>query len=755
MPDIKGNVFQQDFSLAKPASANQTEEERGYNKCCDPFKVLADLTDNARYKNDVNSAWAFGDTVVFTLKKDGVTTTYVPTNHIFPNQPDAQYCTIEWRQVLSSDGPGCYTIEVVSTIAGIIQPSFTFGTYNLLPYQINDYFVAKGTARILSQFNDVNSDIGINFTDSLMLDSLRISGKFGYFQPNTEVDNIEYVDGQMQKIKREDFDNYELRTNQIGFTETNKLRQHLLAENNCWMSDHNYDSFSYFYFDVPVIVQEGFVPDHVDGTRLLTGIAKFEDKVKKSRSSYSGNRVLTEALAPPVAPDAELPPVVIPDIYGYDFDGIDEYLDLGDNINPDLTDTFSFSLWVKTTGSNQYIFSKSDGSVGYELFMTGAGRVDFHVRGLNGNFLGTAASISTTNNGDWHHIAITNDGSGLQAGLKLYIDAVDVSLTEGNQVVDTMITNTSLLIGQRNGSSFYEGRQDDFRYYDTELTPANITTLFNNTFIGGNLGVETNRWKYGEEDTYSGGWTINDSIGSVTGVSVNMEEEDRKMGVAYSGLFNGTNESVDFGAILDKDSSDAFTIIGWVKRIGTNGTILSKKDNLSPFRGYALNVSSSKLGFLLTSTSGTSEISITSTNNLNTDWNHVAITVDGSSLASGCKLYINGVLETNVVITDNLTTTTLNSADLSIGSVNNTADYLNAYKMYLSVYSTELSASEITDSFNSNVPIPPVNISLTSDLDVRLFGPNDNGTTITDESGNGNNGTLINMDLTNKESETP
>lgn len=316
----KSNNYLEDFTVAKKPirpEFNQwtypvvieTEEDRGYDQCCEPFLVLADSSDSDRYKNDVNSAWSHGDTVIFTLKnkETGATTTYTPTSVAFPNESDAYYCTIEWRDVLASDGIGCYELYYTPTVGGVPKAQYLWGTYQLLEYQVDHVYMGQGTVRILSEFNDVNNQIGINFTDARVLDSVRFKGKFGYFNPNTVVDNTEYLDGTMEKVKREDFDDYELRVSLNGYSIIQKIRFHLLAENTCWISDHNFDNFSYFYMDVPVILKEGLQPEHIDGTRRIKGVIKFEDKVKTSSTHFQDNRQTAEA---DPAPDVCLPVTV-------------------------------------------------------------------------------------------------------------------------------------------------------------------------------------------------------------------------------------------------------------------------------------------------------------------------------------------------------------------------------------------------------------------------------------------------------------
>lgn len=295
---LRNNIFKETYTPAKTRLTkdlevrNTGEEDRGYKGCCEPLLVIADETTDIRNNNDIAFPRETGDSIVFNLTKNGVPTIYVPTAIQFPSQADAWYAQIEWRDVLISDGAGCYSIDMVRTVAGLVQPSVNYNTYVLKPYEIDGYLHAKYTARILSEFNDKNDLDRINYTDSFALESLRIvNGKFGYFQPETEVDNVEYLDGTNQKVKTEDFFTYELRVSGITKCVANPLLTHLRGMTNCWMSSYNYDDFDYADLSMKnVILHEGFVAEHVDGARQINGTVKFKDKVFNKRAHFQDNR---------------------------------------------------------------------------------------------------------------------------------------------------------------------------------------------------------------------------------------------------------------------------------------------------------------------------------------------------------------------------------------------------------------------------------------------------------------------------------
>lgn len=120
-------------------------------------------------------------------------------------------------------------------------------------------------------------------------------------------------------------------------------------------------------------------------------------------------------------------------------DGIDAYVDCGTNgsINFDNTDTFSFSLWVKrnTFTNSDVILSKMNPSGnrrGYFINLSTSNKIVFMLR-RDTSFTSQRIIVKSTtliNNSDWHHIAITYDGTSTINSIKLYVDGQREALTE-------------------------------------------------------------------------------------------------------------------------------------------------------------------------------------------------------------------------------------------------------------------------------------------------------------------------------------
>ncbi len=262
------------------------EQARGIKSCCCEYLVLADPSGDT-WKTDKTSAWIKisnpADTYSFVLKKNGVATTYTPPITPFPNDPDAYYTTINWMDVLTSDGVGCYTLEIDYQISGI-SGSTSWGLYKLQPYTIAN---ALTTARVRAIFNGYQEIQGIDFTGADVESTLRFHGYIGNRQPNMETDNIIYGNREMRRVIRENLNTYQIVTDPVDECFTRPLIDlFLLSENQLFISDYNAHNHSYRYEDLPVIVSESPEVEYYDLSRKAKVTTTVSDRTKNKRTFY-------------------------------------------------------------------------------------------------------------------------------------------------------------------------------------------------------------------------------------------------------------------------------------------------------------------------------------------------------------------------------------------------------------------------------------------------------------------------------------
>ena len=262
------------------------EDDRGLKECCCVYKVLSDPGSDT-WKNDKTSAWIKvsdpSDTFTFVLKKNGVATTYTPTSVQFPNEPNAYYTTIDWNDVMVTDGIGCYELKISYSISGITG-ELSWGKYDMDRYSIEN---ALNTARIRAIFNGYQEEEQIDFSGSNVESTFRFHGYIGNRQPNQETDNIIYNNREMKRVIRENLNSYEIITDPSDDCIIRPLVDtYLLSENQLFISDYNAHNPSYRYQDLPVIVSESPSLEYFDFSRKVKLTCVVSDKFKNKRTYF-------------------------------------------------------------------------------------------------------------------------------------------------------------------------------------------------------------------------------------------------------------------------------------------------------------------------------------------------------------------------------------------------------------------------------------------------------------------------------------
>jgi len=172
---------------------------------------------------------------------------------------------------------------------------------------------------------------------------------------------------------------------------------------------------------------------------------------------------------------------------GWSFDGVDDYVDLG-NVNVNvlgftINDAFSiFALAYMNVGTwFGGIIGKYDISISRGWWLAHNNytkQFSFLLRTADNTsqeLLVNANSID----GEWSTVAATYDGSGQRQGMKIYVNGEDRSIYEGYHEGATDITNTqSAKIASTTGSNaFLNGKIALILVFKKELTPQEVQNL--------------------------------------------------------------------------------------------------------------------------------------------------------------------------------------------------------------------------------------------------------------------------------------
>lgn len=170
-------------------------------------------------------------------------------------------------------------------------------------------------------------------------------------------------------------------------------------------------------------------------------------------------------------------------------DGTGDFTNSGNigAVNFDRTDPFTVEAWIQTTGTGDgTIAGQQDDSggvaTGYRLFLdNGILRMSFNNTPLSNQIVVNALN-APINDGLWHHVAMTHDGSGTAAGIQLYIDGEQQNrdLVRDNLVSST-VSAANFSIGSRDAfEHFFDGLIDQVRVWDIERSNDEI---YNDAYV--------------------------------------------------------------------------------------------------------------------------------------------------------------------------------------------------------------------------------------------------------------------------------
>jgi len=157
------------------------------------------------------------------------------------------------------------------------------------------------------------------------------------------------------------------------------------------------------------------------------------------------------------------------------FDGVDDYVNCGNDKSLDITDQITLAAWVKMNdaGNSEFNPFVTKGDRTYGLKQHSQNTLEFVI--YDGTWRVTHYPVDNSFNGVWHHLAGTYDGS----NLKLYIDGkLEVTTAHAGSIASSA-ANLNIATNSEESGRFYNGAIDDLRIYNYALSEGEITALYN------------------------------------------------------------------------------------------------------------------------------------------------------------------------------------------------------------------------------------------------------------------------------------
>ena len=278
------------------------------------------------------------------------------------------------------------------------------------------------------------------------------------------------------------------------------------------------------------------------------------------------------------------------------FDGTNDNLDGGNTFAFEKTDHFSFSVWVNKNSGGPFPISKMNATNdnGWLLQWQGSGGGNHFVFHL-GNSASNKIQVTTNNvfssTGTWYHVVVTYDGSATAAGVHIYVNGTDQTLTTNVDALtlSTVFTNAFRIGESSDGIGDMNGLIDEVGIWNKVLSSQEIADLYNSNsgdqfFAGPHISGTLGQYKSDATTTIAmGGKTdettvvfgANISAASSSG-SAQLQVEVKPAGTYFTNTSTTTSGSVSSGGYATTSVSNLSPGVSyhWQARVldGTGAT---------------------------------------------------------------------------------------------------------------------------------------------------------------------------------------
>ncbi len=348
---------------------------------------------------------------------------------------------------------------------------------------------------------------------------------------------------------------------------------------------------------------------------------------------------------------------------GARFNGSSSKIDLPLILPANSTSSSSASCWFNTSysGGNMGVilnaFTDDSNKPGWTLFTEANANflrlLNYHIGGS------VIATDGTTNvsDGNWHFVAVVFIYDGSSSSLKCYLDGnstPEISITGFTPTRSDVFTERAS-IGYQNlvsgATRFFDGTIDQVRIFSKALLQSEMDTLWNSgngetacvhTSTTDDIDYPVTNAAYYKLDN-----SAEDSKGTNDGTESNIEYRFGRYGQAA--VFNGSSSKIEVSDPVIPVGATSISF--WFNNDNTAGSLSGGETHYILGSGVSslskgLTAGFFQQKFFAVVNNGASSSSLTGTTLFSkTNWNHCAITWDGTTGSNKLKIYVNGNLE--------------------------------------------------------------------------------------------------------------
>ena len=434
------------------------------------------------------------------------------------------------------------------------------------------------------------------------------------------------------------------------------------------------------------------------------------------------------------------------------FDGINDYVDSGNQTVLKPTAAFSVSGWINSSSFStyqRYLVSQGMTCVSpsrmWEVITEVGGKLVL-MWSSDGQNTKSPMSIKSLSSGVWQQFTVTFNNGTVKFYINGVLDSTDTTSQGSNAYLNTNAVRTGYGFCNANDVNIrpFSGSLDEVKIYNYALTADEVKTEYNrgSAIVMGSLSTESNgtnltnssnrsycvpgdtaacnppiaEWNFdagsGQSVVDTSGNNNTGQLGATTGIDITDPTwTNGKQGKGLS--FDGADDYVPVAnsSSLNFGSTTSFTLESWVyRKTSTNHAIIAKKlDGAASNAGYTLYVSTDWGGRVLSMISdGTNQVYSdcnTSNNGVvatKNRWNHIVTVIDRTSKT--LTSYMNGA-KCSVVGDITSVGSIDNTRALGIGNNGTGGSLINGLLDQVRIYNYARTPAQIAYDYNRGAPV--------------------------------------------------
>lgn len=178
------------------------------------------------------------------------------------------------------------------------------------------------------------------------------------------------------------------------------------------------------------------------------------------------------------------------------FDGVDDYVDCGNENNLDITDEITATAWINKNSSTDYagVVEKGKGNEGgYLLGEHASGTVQFRIFITDDSKVATSPSALSTD--AWHHIV----GVYNKTNVSIFVDGVETVGDAYSGSITVSAHNLYIGYDDFNIARHFDGTIDDARIYSRALSADEIKSIYHSRGADNIVNGLVGRWLMNEK----------------------------------------------------------------------------------------------------------------------------------------------------------------------------------------------------------------------------------------------------------------